>query len=51
MDNEIMVLNGNEETTIKEDVGGNWACVIGCGSFCILTGGSASVIATVATAL
>ncbi len=38
--------------SIKEDqVGGTWACLIGCGSFCFLGGGATTYVAAVATAL
>ena len=43
----------NEKSIEMEsyDVGGNWACVIGCGTFCFLGGGSTSLIAAVTAAL
>lgn len=33
------------------DIGGNWACVIGCGTFCYMGGGATTYIAAAATAL
>ena len=43
----------NEKSIEMESyaVGGNWACVIGCGTFCFLGGGSTSLIAAVTAAL
>lgn len=47
----LEVVNINTKQDESYDVGGNWACVIGCGSFCLMGGGSVSVFAAVATAL
>ena len=46
------IINGEGLLVGEEnEVGGDWACIIGCGTFCVMTGGNASYIAVVATAL
>lgn len=47
----LKISNGKELMNKEFDMGGNWACILGCGSFCILGGGSTSYLAVVATAL
>mgnify|MGYP000879911267 CR=1 FL=1 len=44
----MTVINNNVQ---EEQVGGAWACWIGCGTFCLMGGGTVSFIAAVATAL
>lgn len=34
-----------------EQVGGDWACWLGCGSFCLIGGGTTSFVASIATVL
>lgn len=49
---QIKTINLNGSIFEEEfDVGGDWACVIGCASFCFIGGGSTTYIAMVATAL
>ncbi|MEG0691159.1 MAG: hypothetical protein RSA01_01170 [Clostridium sp.] len=42
------VINKNVQT---QEVGGVWACLVGCGSFCFMVGGATTYVAAVATAL
>lgn len=51
MVSQLNIINTNEPNMIENDVGGDWACILGCGSFCFIFAGSASYIATVTTAL
>ena len=44
----MLIINETAET---EQIGGNWACVIGCGAFCIMGGGIAYAPAAIAAAL
>ena len=48
---KIEIINSEALEAEKYDVGGDWACIVGCGSFCILLAGIASYVATVTTAL
>lgn len=48
---KLNVINIESQHEENYDVGGNWACVIGCGTFCFMGGGSTSLVAAVATAL
>ena len=48
---ELNVVNTEMQSDDNYDVGGAWACVIGCGTFCFMGGGYTSLIAAVATAL
>ena len=51
MVSQLNIINTNEPNMIENDVGGDWACILGWGSFCFIFAGSASYIATVTTAL
>lgn len=52
MEAKLQIVNENEMYQQEElNVGGAWACVIGCGTFCIMGGGIASYIAAAASAL
>lgn len=35
----------------QEQVGGDWACLLGCGAFCLVGGGTAAFVAAFATVL
>jgi len=48
---DLEVVNDNYSEEELYDIGGNWACLIGCGTFCIMGGGATSYFAAVATAL
>ena len=48
---KIEIINSEALEGEKYDVGGDWACIVGCGSFCIILAGIASYVATVTTAL
>lgn len=47
----LNVVNNDMSSVEHYDIGGNWACLIGCGTFCIMGGGAVTYIAAVATAL
>lgn len=49
--NQIEIVNIDMQNTKEFDVGGNWACIIGCGSFCIIGSGYTSYVAVATTAL
>lgn len=51
LENLNIVNSDKSELEEELEVGGNWACVIGCGTFCIMLEGIATYIAAAATAL
>ncbi|MGL5439830.1 MAG: hypothetical protein ACRDA4_05505 [Filifactoraceae bacterium] len=53
MESNLKVINEKEDVGLEEiyEIGGNWACVIGCGTFCVMGGGYTSAVAAVATAI
>ena len=49
---KLEIVNVNYKIKEKYDVGGNWACIIGCGSVCAMgVEAGAAMLGSMATAL